>query len=62
MKTAADFKWYVGITPQGDVALVAFCPECGSSMSFSDSGQAGISTRYSIQSHQCYQKIVSEPK
>lgn len=61
MKTAADFKWYVGITPQGTVALIAFCPECGSSTSFSDGG-GGIQVGYTIQSHQCYQKLVSEPK
>lgn len=60
MKTAADFKWYVGITQQGSVALVAFCPECGNSMSFSDGG-GGIQISYSVQQHACYQKIVSEP-
>jgi hypothetical protein len=61
MKTVKDFQYYVAITPQDTISIVASCPECGMTMTFSDSG-AGIQIQYSLQSHQCYQKIVSVPK
>lgn len=61
MKSVKDFQYYVAITPQETLSIVVSCPECGMTMIFTDSG-AGIQIQYSLQSHQCFQKIVSAPK
>ncbi len=67
MKQPSDFKFYVAVTPQQQVSIVAFCPECGMSMTATDcsgpnSNGAGMSINYMLQTHSCYQSIVSIPK
>jgi len=67
MKQPSDFKFYVAVTPQQQVSVVALCPECGSSISATDcSGNFGSGNGLAIngmlQNHTCHQSIVSVPK
>lgn len=67
MKQPSDFKFYVAVTPQQQVSVVAFCPECGMSMTATDnSGNmgngSGMAINGMLQNHSCYQSIVSVPK
>jgi hypothetical protein len=61
MKKLSDFTYYVAITPQENISVVALCAECGMSMTFMDcGGPLGITS--AVQQHQCCQTIVSVPK
>jgi len=63
----SDFKFYVAVNPQEQVSIVAFCSQCGNSMTATDcsgnnSNGSGLAINYMLQTHTCYQSIVSVPK
>jgi hypothetical protein len=59
MKSLDEFNYYVAVTPQSTLSVIAFCPKCGSTIMLTDLQQFGPQ---SLTGHQCYQKIVSVPK
>jgi hypothetical protein len=61
MKKLADFTYFVAITPQEQISVVVFCPQCGMSMTFTDCG-GPLSITSAAQQHQCFQTVVSVPK
>jgi hypothetical protein len=62
MSKLEDFVYYVAITQQATISVVAFCPKCGMSISFMDNDRGAMNVAGGLQHHMCHQTIVSVPK